>query len=174
MVELLIEQESSPRPQTRTLHQQFETLLDNIRSGWNVGAMFRTADGLGCRRMHLCGITPTPEHPQVTKTALGAEKTVPWMYASNAVKHCQMLQQQGYMIWALEDCPEAEVIFDLQKERLAAQPCVLVVGNEVTGVDPAILALCDRVMAIPMMGAKRSLNVAVAYGIALSTLQYLS
>ncbi|MBN1666343.1 MAG: TrmH family RNA methyltransferase [Anaerolineales bacterium] len=147
--------------------------MDNIRSGWNVGAMFRTADGLGGGRMHLCGITPTPEQPQVAKTALGAEKTVTWVYASNAVKHCQKLQQQGYVIWALEDTPEAEAIFGLQGEHLVCERRVLVVGNEVTGVDPAILALCERVLAIPMLGAKRSLNVAVAYGIALSALQHL-
>lgn len=151
-----------------------ETLLDNIRSGWNVGAMFRTADGLGGGRMHLCGITPSPEHPQVAKTALGAEKTLPWVYASNAVEQCRALQQRGYAIWVLEDCPDAEVIFDLRGQGLVNERCVLVVGNEVTGVDPAILALCDRALAIPMLGVKRSLNVAVAYGIALSVLQHLS
>lgn len=171
--ELIVDQESVKQSQARAPTRRLETLLDNIRSGWNVGAMFRTADGLGGGRLHLCGITPTPDHAQVAKTALGAEKSVPWVYASNAVQHCYVLRQQGYPIWALEDCPKAEVIFDLRLGDEMNEPTLLVVGNEVTGVDPEILAICERVLAIPMLGSKRSLNVAVAYGIALSTLRRL-
>ena len=173
VVNLSLEREAEQRKRLGVPGLPLETLLDNVRSGWNVGAMFRTADGLGGGRMHLCGITPMPDHPQVVKTALGAEKELPWVYASNAVQHCQELRSRGYSIWALEDTPQAEVIFDLRREDIKDILPVLVVGNEVSGVDPEILALCQRVLAIPMHGAKRSLNVAVAYGIALGALQHL-
>jgi len=170
---LSLEREAEQRLHLGVPGLRLETLLDNVRSGWNVGAMFRTADGLGGGCVHLCGITPTPEHPQVVKTALGAENNLPWVYASNAVQHCLDLRSRGYSIWALEDTPQAEVIFDLRQEDVKDLLPVLVVGNEVSGVDPEILALSERVLAIPMRGAKRSLNVAVAYGVALGVLQHL-
>jgi tRNA G18 (ribose-2'-O)-methylase SpoU len=151
----------------------FEAVLDNLRSGWNVGAIFRTADGLGVRKLHLCGITPLPGHAQVVKTALGAEQSVPWSYAANGVAACRALSQAGYAIWALEDAPGAENIFDYNGPA-DSRPALLIVGNEVCGVDPGILALAEKTFYIPMHGAKRSLNVAVAFGIALSWLAHRS
>jgi 23S rRNA (guanosine2251-2'-O)-methyltransferase len=148
-----------------------EGLLDNIRSAWNVGSIFRTADGTGIRHLYLCGFTPTPQQPQVGKTALGAEETTPWSYLSNGVSATMLLKERGYQIWALEDTPEAETIFNLRMD-LPDKPVVLIVGNEVCGVDPGILEQCDRILSIPMMGIKRSYNVAVAFGIATSYLRY--
>jgi 23S rRNA (guanosine2251-2'-O)-methyltransferase len=148
-----------------------EGLLDNIRSAWNVGSMFRTADGTGIKRLYLCGFTPTPQQSQVRKTALGAEEGVQWTYSSNGVIAAASLKEQGYQLWALEDIPEAETIFDLYVD-LPDKPVVLIVGNEVCGVDPGILEQCDRILSIPMLGIKRSYNVAVAFGIAASYLRY--
>ncbi len=145
-----------------------EALLDNIRSAWNVGAMFRSADGAGFTRLHLCGITPTPEIPAVGKTALGAEQSLPWDWAADGVALAQGLLEQGCRLWALEQDPRAESLHTAAglNPALPGGRLVLVVGNEVCGVDPGILELCQRVVHIPMLGAKRSLNAAVAFGIA--------
>lgn len=150
---------------------RLEALLDNLRSGWNVGSIFRTADCLGVSRLHLCGITPEPSHPQVYRTALGAEKTVPFSYSGNSVKKTRQLCQEGYRIWGLEDVPGADNLFELRAEEIDARPIVLILGNEISGIDLEVLGMCERVLAIPMLGTKRSLNVAVAFGIAVSVLR---
>jgi tRNA G18 (ribose-2'-O)-methylase SpoU len=142
-----------------------EALLDNIRSTFNVGAMFRAADGAGLRRLHLGGITPTPADPKIGKTALGAERSVPWQQHLNGLDAAQSLRAAGMRLWALEGGAQAEPLFQAAA-GLDGEPLLLVVGNELTGVDPGILALCERVVAIPMQGVKRSLNVAVAFGVA--------
>ena len=142
-----------------------EALLDNIRSAWNVGAMFRSADGAGFTRLHLCGITPTPEIPGVGKTALGAEQSLPWDWSPDGVALAQNLLGQGCHLWALEQDPRAVSIY-ASTASLPSGRLVLVVGNEVCGVDPGILELCQQIVHIPMRGAKRSLNAAVAFGIA--------
>lgn len=142
-----------------------EALLDNIRSIYNVGSMFRTADGAGIRHLHLCGMTATPEHPKVAKTALGAEQAVGWTFHPNGLDATEALQRQGYRLWALEGGPRAEPLFNAYGD-LTGPPILLVVGNELAGVDPAILERCDRVFSIPMSGVKQSLNVVVAFGIA--------
>ncbi len=142
-----------------------EALLDNLRSAWNTGSIFRIADGAGVRHLYLCGITPSGEHPRVPKTALGAEKTVGWSSHLNAVRTAEELIQGGCTLWALETTPQAVSLFDLlpyQNEK----PLVLVVGNERAGVDPGLLALCARHVCLPMQGSKESLNAAVAFGIA--------
>lgn len=144
-----------------------EALLDNIRSAWNVGAIFRSADCLGVQKLYLCGITPTPHHETVKKTSLGAEETVSWECAPNAVLLAQQLLTQGYRLWGLEDDPRS---ISIDKITLTAKqspdPIVLIVGNEVIGVDPDLLDLCEKIIYIPMYGKKRSLNVEVAFGIA--------
>jgi 23S rRNA (guanosine2251-2'-O)-methyltransferase len=154
-------------PATRTL----EALLDNIRSIYNVGAMLRTADGAGIRHLHLCGITATPDHPRVAKTALGAQYAVSWSRYPNSLDAAAHLIQRGYRLWALESAPGAEPLFSAQSGA-ENEPLVLVVGNELAGVDPALLARCDRVLYIPMHGVKASLNAAVAFGIAAYYLHY--
>ncbi len=148
-----------------------EALLDNIRSTFNVGAMFRTADGCGMRRLHLSGITPTPANPKIAKTALGAEAVVPWSYHRDGLAAAGQLKSQGLRVWALECNSHSESLFEAIPE-VGDGPLLLAVGNEVTGVDPGILALCERVVALPMQGYKRSLNVAIAFGIAAYTLRF--
>lgn len=153
------------------LGPSLEVLLDNIRSTFNVGSMFRTADGTGIQHVHLCGITPTPEHPKIAKTGLGAEYTVPWTYHTNGLLAVQEMKSKGYRIWAMEGGNNAQSMFSAAQE-LPGAPILLVVGNEVSGVDPGILELCDKILWIPMQGYKRSLNVAVAFGIATYFLRY--
>jgi 23S rRNA (guanosine2251-2'-O)-methyltransferase len=148
-----------------------EVLLDNIRSTFNVGAMFRTCDGANIRHIHLCGITTLPGNPKVFKTALGAEQSVPWTHYNNGVKAALDLREKGYRLWALENCPQAEPVFNCLP-ILSGSPIVLAVGNEVTGVDPGIIEICERVLYIPMLGIKHSLNVAIAFGIAVYFLKY--
>lgn len=141
-------------------------LLDNIRSAWNVGSIFRSADGFGFRHIYVCGITPSPENEAVTKTSLGAEDSVPWSYHKDAVKLVKGLRKEGWRILALEEHARARNLdADLQIEN-----AVLIVGNEITGVDPELLDLCDEVLQIPMRGDKKSFNVAVAFAIAAYTI----
>ena len=150
---------------------KLEALLDNIRSAWNVGSIFRTSDGTGVQKIFLCGITPTPENSKVVKTALGAELTIPWEKSNNGVQLASELTSQGYKLWALEDLPDAVPLFEIT-DIPNDTPIGLIVGNEVCGVDPGIIKLCDKVISIPMLGKKKSYNVAVAYGMAVSFLLY--
>ncbi|MGC1377484.1 MAG: TrmH family RNA methyltransferase [Anaerolineales bacterium] len=170
-----------------------EALLDNVRSAWNVGAIFRTADAFGVRRIHLCGVTPTPENKSVGKTALGAEKTIAWTAGRNALVRARALMDEGCVLWGLEQDERAVSTTDFfstdfftdsrirtdgsstdsftdSRIKTDLGPIVLIVGNEVTGVDPGLLDLCEKILYIPMRGRKRSLNVEVAFGVALSWL----
>lgn len=148
-----------------------EILLDNTRSVYNVGSMFRTADGAGIAKIHLCGITSTPEHPKFAKTALGADGTVAWNYYLNGVDAAEALIKQGYVLWALEETEQSESLFGVGLDG-EERPVVVVLGNEVVGVDPEILALCERHLVIPMRGEKKSLNVTIAMGTAVYWLLY--
>ena len=139
-------------------------LLDNIRSAWNVGAIFRSADGLGVSKLYLCGITPTPENESMQKTSLGAEETVAWEYSHNALETVKTLKSKGHTLIALEQDERAQPIGSLRGLQL--QQLVLIVGNEIAGVDPDLLDLCDHIVHIPMHGQKRSFNVEVAFAIA--------
>jgi tRNA G18 (ribose-2'-O)-methylase SpoU len=140
-------------------------VLDNLRSAYNVGSIVRTADGAGISHLYLCGITATLDHPKVAKTALSAEASVKSSYHPNALTLVSDLKSKGMYLAALESRPGAVSLFD-PTLRIPAMPSVLIVGNELLGIDPAILELCDQVVALPMMGTKRSLNVVVAFGIA--------
>jgi len=142
-------------------------LLDNIRSELNVGSAFRTANGAGLSHLYLCGITPTPvSHVRISKTALGAEETVPWSYHSNALMLTRQLKQTGTHLIALECSLEATSLFDFSFSPSDHRPWVLIVGSELAGVDPGLLELCEEVLFIPMYGSKGSLNASVAFGIA--------
>jgi 23S rRNA (guanosine2251-2'-O)-methyltransferase len=166
-------EEPTPQPPGLTRPQRpLHGLLDNVRSTFNVGSIFRSADGAAFQHLYLCGITPTPAHPKVAKTALAAEQTVAWSQHPNALDLAQALQTRGDHLWALEDAPGAMPIFAAQLPP-SDQPLVLIVGHEVTGVDPGLLALCERIVALPMGGIKRSLNVAIAFGIAAYTVRFL-
>lgn len=150
-----------------------EALLDNIRSALNVGAIFRAADGAGVRKLWLGGISPQPtQQPQIAKTALGAEQTVPWQSAPNALTLVANLKAQGYTLLALENTPNARPLFSFRLESSSQNPTLLIVGGEQAGVDPGLLALADETLCLPMSGSKGSLNVAVAFGIAAYWLRF--
>jgi len=138
-------------------------LLDNIRSAWNVGSILRSADGFGFAHAYLCGITPTPDSETVQKTSLGAQDWVTWSYHKDALKLVNRLKQEGWKIFALEEAERAVAVGRIANPTYHS---VLIVGNEVTGVDPELLDLCDKIYYIPMQGQKRSFNVAIAFGIA--------
>jgi 23S rRNA (guanosine2251-2'-O)-methyltransferase len=138
-------------------------LLDNIRSAWNTGSILRSADGFGFNQAYLCGITPTPDNEAVTKTSLGAEDSVPWSYHKDAVKLIKGLRKTGHEIYALE---EHERAIEIDKVSKPPRDSILIVGNEVTGVDPELLDVCNQILYIPMGGEKRSFNVAIAFSIA--------
>jgi tRNA G18 (ribose-2'-O)-methylase SpoU len=150
---------------------QVDALLDNIRSSWNVGSIFRSADGAGIHKIYLCGISPTPEDPKVRKTALGAEENIPWEHSKNGVETAIILKSRGCKLWVLESIAKAVPLFQIELPANNS-PVVLIFGNEVSGVDPDIIDLCDQVISIPMVGKKSSYNVATAFGIAASFLLY--
>lgn len=151
-----------------------EALLDNIRSLRNVGSMFRSADGAGVTHMHLGGFTPTPTHPKLAKTALGAERSVAWSHHRDAAAAAEALVDAGKRLWAVEGGPRSRDLFEVVDEAGGpGEPTiVLVFGHEVSGVDPRILARCEQVVRIPMAGVKGSLNVSVAFGIAVYLLRH--
>ena len=163
-------------PLTRGLHSErneMTVLLDNIRSAWNVGSIFRSADGFRFRHAYLCGFTPTPENDAVTKTSLGAEDSVSWSYHKDAVKLVKGLKKEGWSIFALEEDKKAKHVNSASNAvATSAQRAVLIVGNEISGVDPDLLNLCDEIFYIPMRGEKKSFNVAVAFGIAAYALNH--
>lgn len=140
-------------------------LLDNIRSAWNVGSILRSADGFGFSHAFLCGITPTPEVDAVRKTALGADEYVTWSHHKDAVKLVAGLKLEGWKIVALEEDKRARPILRFSDSQ-SPNPVVLIMGSEVTGVDPELLDLCDEILYILMHGGKKSFNVAVAFGVA--------
>ena len=142
-------------------------VLNDIRSRENVGSIFRTADAAGVAKIYLCGITPTPPHDKISKTALGAEKYVPWEYHKQAWRLLEKLKKDGINIVALEQTKGSEGLFKFKPKF----PLALVVGNEVSGISPKILKYCDKKISIPMYGKKESLNVAVAAGVALYKLK---
>lgn len=148
-------------------------LFDNLRSLRNVGSMFRTADGVGLELVVLGGITPTPAHPGFAKTALGAESSVPWRADADALRAAAQCVEQGWELWALEGGAGATSLFAPQNvDDARGRAVMLVVGHEVSGVDPRILALCERVLFVPMAGIKGSLNASVAFGIAAYVLRH--
>ncbi len=152
-------------------------ILDNIRSLHNVGSIFRTSDAVGVEKIYLCGITPTPTDRfgnllnDFAKTALGAEKTVPWEKVSSNWRCVERLKREGFFVIAFEQTPEAQDIFSF-RSSVSLEKIVLVMGNEVNGVSKATLKRADISLEIPMVGKKESLNVAVAFGIAVYTLKF--
>lgn len=145
-------------------------LLDNIRSAWNVGSILRSADGFGFSHAYLCGITPTADNAAVAKTALGAEDSVSWSYHKDAVRLVKGLKAEGWKVYGLEEDARA-VSLDSGSllpglQNLVRVPQILIVGNEITGVDPELLDLCDQIFFLPMHGEKRSFNVAIAFSVA--------
>ena len=144
---------------------RIEVLLDNIRSTYNVGSIFRSAEGCGVKHIHLCGLTPDPSHHKIKKTALGAEKTVRWSSSRNALSKAAELKKSGHTLWALEGGPASVPLFGNVPVNPELKP-VLVIGNEISGIDPEVIDLCEKTFRLPMQGGKTSLNAAVAFGIA--------
>lgn len=138
-------------------------LLDNIRSVYNVGSFFRTADAARVAHLHLCGMTAYPPHPKLDKTALGALAHVPWSHHVDALEVARRLKGDGAPIWACETGPDAADYTDVD----FPVPVVLVFGHEVAGISPQLLELADNRIRIPMWGYKSTLNVATAFGVIL-------
>jgi 23S rRNA (guanosine2251-2'-O)-methyltransferase len=136
-------------------------LLDNVRSLYNVGAFFRTADAVRLEKLLLCGITGRPPKRAITKTALGAEETVAWAHTWEPVPLVEEMRRRGYEIAAVETAVHAVDLFDWAPRF----PVCLLFGHEVEGIRPELSALADTHVRIPMLGAKHSLNVATAGGV---------
>lgn len=136
-------------------------VLNNIRSLYNVGSIFRTADGAGVEKIWLCGYTGFPPQSQISKTALGAEQRVPWEHHDDVLSVIRQLKKRGYRIVLLEQLDQSIEYH----EFVPSGPVCLVVGNEIEGVSDGLLPYCDCAVEIAMAGIKNSLNVAVAFGI---------
>jgi len=143
-------------------------VCDNLRSRFNVGAIFRTSDGAGVEKIYLCGITPAPPHSRIAKVALGAEQSVPWEKCAKILPLLKRLHREGFYIIALEQTKKSIPYYRLKTKR----PIALVVGPETTGLRSAVIRAASRAIEIPMLGKKESLNVSVAFGIAAYHLRF--
>ncbi len=139
-------------------------MLYDIRSLYNVGSIFRTCDAALVEKIYITGFTPSPPRPEIEKTALGATESVPWEYIKNPLKAIEKIKYDGYKVIALELTDKKRLYSSL---NFSDYPCCIVLGNEITGIDDEILAVCDDAIEIPMFGVKHSLNVSVAAGIAI-------
>jgi tRNA G18 (ribose-2'-O)-methylase SpoU len=139
-------------------------MLDNIRSLYNVGSMFRTSDGALIRKLYLSGFTPHPPRKEIDKTALGSTQSVAWEYTNDPMTAVAAVKSQGAKLCVLEHTTQSTPYYNIRKEDF---PICLVIGNEIVGVSPPVIAAADMALEIPMYGVKQSLNAAVAYGIAL-------
>ncbi len=138
-------------------------VLENVRSAYNVGSVFRTADAFLIEAIYIMGYTARPPHKEIKKTALGAEDTVEWKYFTNAKEAVNDLKQNGYKVFAVE---QVENSISLEKFDTEGKVAVIF-GNEVTGVEQSTIALCDGTIEIPQLGMKHSLNIATAAGVVL-------
>jgi len=157
-------------------------LLNSIRSNYNVGSIFRTSDGTMIEKLFLCGYTPYPHKPgthsedkpisagrkEILKTALGSTESVSWEYVKNPLEVVKKLKAEGVKICALELTTKSKMYYQVSK---ADFPLCLIIGNEITGVAQELIDLCDFSIEIPQYGIKQSLNVAVAYGVAIFELR---
>ena len=139
-------------------------ILDNIRSAINVGSVFRTADAFRLKKVYLCGITPSPPHKDIRKSALGATKTVDWEYIENTENIILHLKSLGYLICSVEQVDDSIM---LNKFSNLEKPIAVIFGNEVDGVKQSVIDKSDYCIEIPQIGTKHSLNVSVCVGIVL-------
>lgn len=140
-------------------------VVDNVRSLNNIGSLLRTSDGFGVEGVALCGISATPPSPEIHKTALGAEDSVDWVYYPTTMEAISALRERGYVVCCLE-----QVKGSVELQDFVPQPgrrYALVIGNEVDGVDPAVVDACDVFLEIPQRGTKHSFNVSVSAGVAI-------
>lgn len=138
-------------------------VLDNVRSGHNVGSVFRTCDAFAFERILLCGITPRPPHKEINKTAIGANLSVDWEHQADVVTAVNLLKTEGYNIFGIEQTTESLSLQDVQFP--SDQPIAIILGNEVNGISEEILPLLDQAIELDQYGTKHSLNVSVCAGI---------
>ena len=141
----------------------FTIVMDNVRSLHNIGSVFRTADAFRLEGIYLCGITATPPHREIHKTALGATDSVSWVYREKTVEAIRELKEKGYLVYSVEQA-EGAVLLD-QVKLSKTQKYALVFGHEIRGVDQQVVDLSDQCIEIPQYGTKHSLNISVAAGI---------
>jgi 23S rRNA (guanosine2251-2'-O)-methyltransferase len=141
----------------------YVVVLDNVRSMANIGSVFRTADAFKAEAVILCGITATPPHREITKTALGAEESVQWIHFEDNTEAITQLKDQGFVVCAIEQADESISLKDFVPE--SNQKYAFVLGNEVDGVSEEVIEQCDYCIEIPQFGTKHSLNVSVTAGI---------
>lgn len=139
----------------------FYVILDNVRSLYNVGAIFRTSDAVLVEKIYLCGITGCPPRKEISKTALGAEEIVPWEHRDSVVEVIKELKKKGVEIVAVEIAHKAEVYHKADYNF----PVCFILGHEVNGIGDEVMKKVDRAIKIPMLGRANSLNVATAYGV---------
>ena len=139
-------------------------VLENIRSAYNVGSVFRTADAFLLQSIYICGYTAFPPHKEIKKTALGAEDSVSWKHFKNIGEAIEEIRAEGFKIYAVEQAVDSWKLgsFETEEDKIA-----VILGNEVTGVEQSTIAMCDGVIEIPQLGMKHSLNVATAAGVVL-------
>ncbi len=140
-------------------------ILDNIRSLNNVGSVFRTSDALCLEEIYLCGITPTPPHNDIHKTALGAEDSMNWSYFEDTKSTIDKLHQKGYKVYCVEQAENSISLPDFKPT--SDQPIALIFGNEVKGVQQSVIDMSDGCIEIPQFGTKHSFNISVSAGIVL-------
>ena len=139
-------------------------ILENIRSAYNVGSIFRTADAFLLQSIYICGYTAHPPHKEIKKTALGADDTVTWKHFKNICDAIEEIKAEGYKVYAVE---QAENSWKLGSFTTDDEKIAVIFGNEVTGVEQSTIAICDGIIEIPQLGMKHSLNVATAAGVVL-------
>lgn len=163
---------SQNRSTIETLHEvkklPVTVLLDNIRSTYNVGSVFRTSDGVMIEKLILTGYTPHPPNKEILKTALGSTNSIVWECTKEPLHAIEQLKEQGYNICALELTAKPKMYYEVSANEF---PLCLIIGNEITGVSQKLLDVCDFAIEIPQYGIKQSLNVAVAYGVAIFELR---
>jgi len=138
-------------------------VLDGVRSLYNVGSVFRTSDAFRVAEVILCGITATPPHTEIHKTALGAEESVKWRYYKNTMDAVKALRDEGYQLLSIEQCEDSTMLQDFYPDSSVHYAVIL--GNEVKGVQQEVVDACDGCLEIPQYGTKHSMNVSVTAGI---------
>ena len=155
----------SPEEFKRTEKTPVIAVLENIRSAYNVGSVFRTADAFLLEAIYITGYTCTPPHKEIKKTALGAEDSVEWKHFANAAEAIVQLKKNGYKVYAVEQVVNSIMLHEVA--FISVEKIAVIFGNEVSGVELETIKLCDGCIEIPQFGTKHSLNIATAAGVVL-------
>ena len=154
----------SPEEFRRSEKVPIVVVLDRVRSLYNVGSVMRTADAMALEAVYLCEITATPPHPEIHKTALGAEDTVSWKYFQHTLDAVKELKGRGYEIWSVEQCEGSTLLQNIEYKVNTKEKIAIILGNEVKGVQQEVVNASDGCMEIPQFGTKHSMNVSVTAG----------